>query len=237
MAEGLPINRTFRSAAAHCAGRVVGALLTGMLDDGVAGLVAIARCGGLTIVQDPADASFPDLPRNALAILDPHHVVAVRDIGRLLTRAVNDPAPPADVPASVALEASLDADAPPAGAPPIAASNELGPQTAYTCPECGGPLWRTLGAPQHYRCYLGHTASARALLERKDAEVERSLWAAVRSLEERVALLSGLAEDSRRAGRDLSAVEFERRAREAGDHSSRAREFLLALQRAGVGSG
>ena len=42
-------------------------LLTGGLDDGIAGLRAVQRCGGIVVVQDPADAEVPDLPRRAPA--------------------------------------------------------------------------------------------------------------------------------------------------------------------------
>jgi two-component system, chemotaxis family, protein-glutamate methylesterase/glutaminase len=74
----------FRSAALHYGARVAGVVLTGLLDDGTAGLLAIQRGGGVTIVQDPADAEFSGMPLSALARVKVDHCVPLRDIPPLL---------------------------------------------------------------------------------------------------------------------------------------------------------
>lgn len=60
------IDPLFRSAAAAAGPELVSILLSGTLDDGAAGTAAVRASGGLTIVQDPGDADFPDMPRHAI---------------------------------------------------------------------------------------------------------------------------------------------------------------------------
>jgi len=61
------IDPLFRSAAAEFGARVVGVLLTGYGGDGVPGLIAIKAAGGISLVQDPDDATHPTMPRRAIA--------------------------------------------------------------------------------------------------------------------------------------------------------------------------
>jgi two-component system chemotaxis response regulator CheB len=54
------IDPLFRSAAQVFGPHAIGVILTGLLGDGTAGLWAVKRPGGTAIVQDPADAVFPE---------------------------------------------------------------------------------------------------------------------------------------------------------------------------------
>jgi two-component system chemotaxis response regulator CheB len=228
------INRLFRSAAAQHGNRTIGVLLTGMLDDGVAGLKAIQKAGGAAIVQDPDDAAYPSMPQAALAALRPDRVLPIDAIGAALMLLVRQAAPPIEAPQEVVLEAQLDSsDAKaPTGLHSPEALDALGPQSPIACPECGGPLWQT-GDPlsRTYRCYLGHVTSTATMLSMKSTEVERALWSAVRSLQERATTLSRLAQDARRIGATHSASDYDHRAHEAHSQAERARLFLLDLQR------
>src|SRR4051812_11286149 len=52
-------NALFRSAAVHYGARAIGVVLTGLLDDGTDGLIAIKVAGGMSVIQDPEDAEWP----------------------------------------------------------------------------------------------------------------------------------------------------------------------------------
>jgi chemotaxis response regulator CheB len=60
------IDDLFCSVAQSAPNRCVGVILTGMLRDGVDGLLAIHRAGGFCIAQDPQDAAFESMPREAI---------------------------------------------------------------------------------------------------------------------------------------------------------------------------
>ena len=60
------VDPLFTSAAKHYGRRVVGMLLTGGGDDGVAGLISIKHGQGIAVVQDPCEAKIPLMPMNAL---------------------------------------------------------------------------------------------------------------------------------------------------------------------------
>ncbi|AQT81570.1 hypothetical protein B1R94_23415 [Mycolicibacterium litorale] len=79
------INALFRSVAVSYQRRAIGILLSGVLDDGVLGLAAIRAHGGTTIVQQPSDALFPDMPCHALGADIVDAEATARDLGRVLT--------------------------------------------------------------------------------------------------------------------------------------------------------
>jgi two-component system chemotaxis response regulator CheB len=78
------IDVLFESAADVWGPRVAGILLTGASEDGAAGLAAIHRAGGLTVVQDPDEAEASTMPHAALQRFAPDYILPLRDIHRLL---------------------------------------------------------------------------------------------------------------------------------------------------------
>lgn len=80
------INPLFRSAARAYGRRAAGVILSGALDDGVAGLRAIGRQGGVTVAQDPREALFPPMPEAAIRNATVDFVLPVAGIAALLAR-------------------------------------------------------------------------------------------------------------------------------------------------------
>ena len=78
------INRLFESAAKEYRDLVIGVILSGLLKDGTAGLKAVHDAGGLTIVQDPTEAEYPDMPANAMKDLPVTFCLKVAEIGPAL---------------------------------------------------------------------------------------------------------------------------------------------------------
>jgi two-component system chemotaxis response regulator CheB len=80
------IDPLFRSVASSYGSHAVGLLLSGVLNDGSAGLSAIKQAGGVAIIQDPDDARYPDMPAAAARALTVDYCLAAGEIGPLLAR-------------------------------------------------------------------------------------------------------------------------------------------------------
>lgn len=74
------------SAADAYGPSLAGVLLTGANMDGAEGMAAIKARGGLTLVQDPADADVRTMPEAAIQRCRPDHILPLRDMPPLLLR-------------------------------------------------------------------------------------------------------------------------------------------------------
>jgi two-component system chemotaxis response regulator CheB len=222
------IDPLFRSAAVAYGPRVIGIVLTGMLDDGTAGLLAIKRCGGIAMVQDPEEAAFPDMPRTALANVAVDHCLLISDMGPAIQHLLTQPvAPPVPAPRDIEIEASIAET----GYSDEQMTSELGELTNLSCPDCGGPLWqREAGQLDRYRCRVGHAHTATSLLSAGGEAVEASIWAAVRLLDQRANVLNAMAEKDRQSGRPRMVEHHEALAREAQAHAMSLRKLLMSAQ-------
>jgi two-component system chemotaxis response regulator CheB len=219
------IDPLFRSAAREYAARVIGVVLSGALDDGTAGLLAIKSRGGIAVVQNPEDALYPGMPGNALEHAQVDHVLAAASMGKLLTRLLANLAePPADpAPTGMRVEVEMEGFSMEAFE-----GHHPGRPSGFSCPDCHGVLWQIKdGGLERYRCRVGHAWSPESLLTQQSEALEAALWVALRSLEERAALARRLAEPARRRGHAITATRFEEQAAEAQQAARLVRDLLL----------
>ena len=226
------IDVLFRSAAVAYPGRTIGVVLTGNLDDGAAGLAAIKRCGGLAVVQDPAEAFATSMPQSALDATEVDHVALLEQIGPLIGRLVATPAAPAEPPSELVSEVATSFFIEqPIGKVEDEAQDVTLP-APLACPACGGGLMPSNGVDgsrvPRYRCHVGHTFSARSLLAALGDDMEKALWTALRSLEERIALLEVLAREQEERDRRLSGRQYRSRAADLRSSVNRIRELLMS---------
>lgn len=224
------IDPLFRSAAVVYRSYVTGIVLTGMLDDGTAGLQAIKACGGMAIVQDPNEAEYSSMPENAISSVEVDRVVPLKEIGNILIERVRQTPPIVkEVPADLLLEAPISQDA--ITQPETMA--QIGKPVAHSCPSCGGPLWQ-IGKGHNsllrYRCHIGHAFTGRTLVEEQNEATEKALWIALRTLEERSRLLKNMSDRYARNGAVSLAKTHQERAKEALDHSVLLRNLIRDLR-------
>jgi two-component system chemotaxis response regulator CheB len=204
------VDPLFRSAAEQYGARCCGVILSGSRDDGVAGLAQIKAHGGLTVVQDPEEAQYDGMPANALAAMEVDHLLAASAIPEVLVRF-----------------ASGDLDPPGERALVPSTADEM---LSILCPECGGTLFSDDEAGvHHFHCHSGHKYSVRSLLAAHAESVERAMWTAVRSLEDRATLLRRMAQRAETQGAAYSQHRFEAQARASEEQAQSIRDAVAAL--------
>lgn len=218
------IDPLFRSAAASFGARVIGVVLSGALNDGVAGIRAIKRCGGVAVVQHPGDAAFPGMPVSALQHADVDYVIPANEMGRLLVRLSRELA-------GVTLPASLDIRLEAAIAAQersgMTTDDALGVLARFTCPECGGALLEIgHGSPLRYCRQVRHAFAADVMLAAQANMAEELMWSLMRSHEERAALARRIAQRNRARNRDSRAQQFEAKAQSYGEDAAIIRGLL-----------
>jgi two-component system chemotaxis response regulator CheB len=221
------IDPLFRTAARYYGRRVIGVILSGTLDDGTAGLLAIKSRGGIAVVQDPDEALYSGMPRSALENVEVDHCLPVRDIAKLLARLANEPVEEeGEFPVSEEMEqetdiAEWDLEV-------IKDQNRPGTPSRYTCPECHGVLFE-IGEESllRFRCRVGHAYSGETLMAEQSQALEAALWAALRSLEENITLSRRMSKRMQEQGSQRSAERFDQQADELEKRVSVIRKALI----------
>lgn len=179
----------FRSAAVHYGDRVIGVVLTGDLDDGAAGLAAIAARGGYRIVQQPEDCEAPSMPRSAIAAAGADVVTTQEKLPSVLRAAIGELFQRGG--AMISSRPDLDREAQIAenGLAYPEDLDEIAERSALTCPSCNGVLWRLRDErPLRYRCHTGHAYSVLSLEEATARATTDAIWRAIRAVREQMIL-------------------------------------------------
>jgi two-component system chemotaxis response regulator CheB len=237
------VDPLFRSAALAHGPRAVGVVLSGTRDDGTSGLAAIADRGGVALVQDPREALYTTMPATAL-----EHVTGARalpavklgaEIAEVLARPRTGP-PGRAVPDGAVPDGAVPDGAVPDGllaaehriaagvrGAPVTASLAAAVPSGLSCPDCYGVLFELPGRPApRFRCRVGHAWTGEALALGQSDGVDAALWTALRTLEERVALLNELAAHAEAHGQSRSARRHADRAADAAVDAAAVRALL-----------
>lgn len=156
----------FRSAAFRFGPRVIGIVLTGMLDDGTAGSWAIKDRGGIVMIQSPAEAAYPSMPRSVARQVQVDYTLTLAEIPEILRTLTRDelhdqeaegvPNEKLEIENRIALED----DAFRMGV------RSLGQPSFHTCPECHGSMVAIEeGSIRRFRCHAGHGYTAGSLAQ------------------------------------------------------------------------
>ncbi|MEX3916299.1 chemotaxis protein CheB [Paraburkholderia sp. BR10872] len=221
------VDPLFRSAALAYGPAVVGVVLTGYLDDGTAGLMAIKDQHGTAVVQNPLEAIAPSMPNSALASVSVDHRCNLAEMGALLIMLANDD------PAMVAAGSRDEL----VGAEVSLAEGNLAPDVwskfetmampgGLNCPDCQSALFMLRDRRViRFRCRAGHAFSAQSLLCAQLESRESKLGALLGDLSEEVAL-ARLLLDSPLAQTGNLCVALKARIQQAEHRAAKVNEWL-----------
>jgi two-component system, chemotaxis family, protein-glutamate methylesterase/glutaminase len=202
--------------------RVIGVVLSGMLDCGTAGLIDLKRQGGVAVVQDPKDALFSQMPQSALDNVAVDHCVPLARLAPLLMDLVQQKAggAPTEERATKG-ETKVDAI-----------------EGEFTCPGCGGNLIRSDdGASLHFRCKVGHRYSPEGLEDEQASALDAALWIALRTIEDTAALARRMVERAAERNQRQLLAHFEEKVRVAEEQGALVRRALLGTSETRMGTG
>ncbi len=222
------IDPLFRSAARNYGSRVIAVVLTGFLNDGAAGLLAVRSAGGLAVVQDPADAEVAVMPETAARIAGADHCVTLDRLAPLLAELIQQP-PAASGGSTMTDPFEKMPEIVNADMNEQVRNGRRGRLTMFACPDCGGSLWQVNEDKLvQFRCHVGHAYQGETLLQEQTDLLETALWTAVRIFKERHLLARQLAEQEARRGSAAPAARFQEQADQAARYGDLIQQYILS---------
>lgn len=209
---------------------MVGVVLTGQLDDGTAGLLAIKDRGGITIVQEPSEATAPSMPRSALAHVHVDYCCKLDQIARLLVGFANDPPGPeqsgpdelVEIENRIA-EGIFNVD------DWLKLEGMSGP-SGLNCPNCRSALYELRDKRMlRFRCRAGHAFSAESLLSEQAEWRETQFSMVFGALTEEMTLATRLLDSQPYKNSPEMTAGLRTRIENIGQEAAQVCEWLRAL--------
>src|SRR5579883_2189216 len=132
---------------------------------------AVKRQGGVTVVQNPDDALFPDMPRNAMKETKVDCCPSMEQMPGLLVDLVRRPLGKGR--SKGAKKRMVKENRVDEMKEPLDQMEHLGHPWVLSCPQCNGVLWELRdGEEVRYRCRVGHAFSPVSLRVAQSEAVE-----------------------------------------------------------------
>jgi two-component system chemotaxis response regulator CheB len=226
------IDVLFRSAAHEYRSRVVGIILSGVLNDGTSGAWAIERLGGTVILQDPSEAQQPQMVENVLEYVKPHYTLPASTMGAKLVDLAKKKAVSKDVSARLLERLKTEVIIAKQDNAFEMGIMEMGELTPFTCPDCHGTLVRLKeGELIRFRCHTGHAYTSSSLLADVTGSVESMLWQSMRGMEEMSMLLKQIGEHFKERGNVATSALFREQASDAARRAQIIHDSLFEMRR------
>jgi two-component system chemotaxis response regulator CheB len=222
------IDVLFRSIAAAYGERSIGIILTGFLNDGTVGMNAIKQSAGHTIVQDPNEAEYPDMPLSVLETMEADHCISLKAMSDTILEIIKNKKVTGVVPPEVIIKESRISEKVATGIDKV---GNLGRKSLYACPDCGGGLWQIDKPAKHYRCHIGHSYSEKDLLLKQAESIENTLWVSVRMMEERKILLQKNAKSYYDRGLKRLSSQHNKTAEQLDIHIGTLKQLLFEINK------
>jgi len=222
------VDPLFRTASDAYGDRVIGVVLSGMLDDGAAGLAAIDAAGGAAVVLDPATTVYVGMPSSALRAVTGAAVAPIEELGARILEAMagavngeDDDMGDVGATRQPSHEGTFDLDD----------AAHSGRASGFSCPDCGGSLWELEdGDLVRFRCHVGHAYSLESIAVAQDEALDQALFSAIRALREKAAMARRVSRRLDGRGAALGAERLRADARQAEEAAESLR--ILVAERA-----
>jgi two-component system chemotaxis response regulator CheB len=225
------IDPLFRSAAVNYGPVVVGVVLTGQLNDGTSGLLAIKDRGGFTIAQDPAEATCPGMPLSAIRHMKVDKICTLDEMARLLVDLANDDPPPETEQSLQTLMQIENRIA--EGIFKVHdwwALEQMSIPSGLNCPVCRSALYELKDQRVlRYRCRSGHAFSAQSLLSGQADARESFLSMLFGALIEEASLAKRLRHEPMFSENSYTAETLDNRVIALDDQANQVSDWLHAM--------